>query len=65
MKKESNPPPPSGAKPTPPPAPPSKIRIGQHWLEVALERINAGEPEQDVMLDYGYLNVSNRGNEHE
>lgn len=30
------------------------VRIGQHWLEVALERINAGEPEQEVMRDYGY-----------
>ena len=27
---------------------------GQHWLEVAQERIRAGEPEVEVMADYGY-----------
>ena len=33
---------------------PSNKIIGQHWLEVAYERIRAGEPEFDVMADYGY-----------
>jgi hypothetical protein len=28
--------------------------IGEHWLESALSRIRAGEPEIAVMLDYGY-----------
>ena len=31
--------------------------IGQPWLEVAQERIDAGEPEENVMLDYGYKRV--------
>lgn len=30
------------------------IKVGQHWLEVALERIKAGEPEASVLQDYGY-----------
>jgi len=29
-------------------------KITQHWLSVALERIRAGEPEREVMRDYGY-----------
>lgn len=29
--------------------------IGQHWLEVAQERINAGEAEYDVLADYGWV----------
>jgi hypothetical protein len=28
--------------------------IGMHWLAVAYERICAGEPEAEVMEDYGY-----------
>jgi hypothetical protein len=28
--------------------------FGQHWLEVAAERMLAGEPEEDVMRDYGW-----------
>ena len=32
-------------------------RIGQPWLEVAQERIEAGEQEEKVLLDYGYKNV--------
>lgn len=32
---------------------PGKL-IGQHWLEVAYERICAGESEVEVMADYGY-----------
>jgi len=27
---------------------------GQHWFDVALERIRAGEPEKKVMEDYGF-----------
>ena len=27
---------------------------GQHWLEVAAGRMLAGEPEADVMRDYGW-----------
>lgn len=29
--------------------------LGQHWLEVAAERMLAGEPEERVMADYGYV----------
>ena len=29
--------------------------IGIHWLAAAYERICAGEPEVEVMADYGYL----------
>lgn len=29
--------------------------IGMHWLASAYHRICAGEPERDVMLDYGYI----------
>ncbi len=29
--------------------------VGQHWLEVAAERMVAGEPEEDVMRDYGWV----------
>ena len=29
-------------------------RTSYHWLEVAASRIKAGEPEQQVMEDYGY-----------
>lgn len=28
--------------------------VGQHWLSVAYERICAGEPEPEVMADYGW-----------
>lgn len=28
--------------------------IGQHWLEVAAERVRVGEDEATVMRDYGY-----------
>lgn len=31
-----------------------KGRLGEHWIWIALERIAAGEPEIEVMLDYGY-----------
>ena len=29
-----------------------------HWLAVALERYLAGEPEADVLRDYGYVRES-------
>ena len=29
-------------------------RTSYHWLEVAASRIKAGEPESEVMADYGY-----------
>ena len=29
-------------------------KIGAHWIWVALERIANGEPELEVMRDYGY-----------
>ena len=29
-------------------------KIGAHWIWIALERIASGEPEIDVLLDYGY-----------
>jgi hypothetical protein len=32
-----------------------RITVGEHWLWVALERIAAGEPETDVLADYGYM----------
>lgn len=35
--------------------------IGQHWLEVAHERIIAGEGELEVMLDYGYISSRSPG----
>ena len=30
-------------------------KITQHWLRAAFERIAAGEPEREVLLDYGYV----------
>lgn len=32
-----------------------KGKIGTHWLWVAIERVVAGEPEVEVMSDYGYV----------
>ena len=32
-------------------------RTSYHWLEVAASRIKAGEPEQQVMEDYGYAKL--------
>lgn len=32
----------------------SEKLVGQHWLEVAAGRVRAGEPEEQVMQDYGY-----------
>lgn len=29
--------------------------IGEHWLWCAVERIAGGEPEAEVMNDYGYI----------
>lgn len=40
---------------TPEPGQPDQIRIGQHWLEVAYERLQGGEPETEVLKDYGYV----------
>ncbi len=37
-----------------PDAPAAPRAIGQHWLEVALERVRAGETEATVMRDYGW-----------
>jgi len=38
-------------------------KLGMHWLWAAICRINAGDPEEDVMADYGYVREStgNRG----
>lgn len=36
-----------------PEQPPDKITA--HWLEIALSRIRAGEDEEAVMDDYGYV----------
>lgn len=33
--------------------PPGKITL--HWLRAAFDRVAAGEPEQEVMADYGYV----------
>jgi len=30
-------------------------KLTAHWLTVAAERVRAGEPELDVMRDYGYV----------
>ncbi len=34
------------------------LKIGSpgyvHWLEIALDRVRAGEPEEEVLADYGY-----------
>lgn len=30
-------------------------KIGAHWLWIAIERIVAGEREEEVMRDYGYM----------
>lgn len=30
-------------------------KIGMHWLWAAIERIVAGEPEKEVMEDFGYI----------
>lgn len=30
-------------------------KVGAHWIWVALSRIAAGEPELDVLEDYGYV----------
>ncbi len=32
--------------------PPEKITM--HWLRAAFDRVAAGEPEDEVMLDFGY-----------
>ena len=29
-------------------------KLTEHWLTTALSRVRAGEPEKDVMRDYGY-----------
>jgi hypothetical protein len=29
-------------------------KITMHWLRAAFDRVVAGEPENDVMADYGY-----------
>ena len=34
---------------------------GQHWAEVAAERIRAGESEEDVLEDYGYRRTEQGG----
>lgn len=35
--------------------------IGMHWLSVAYERICAGEPQLEVMADYGWVPEPRRG----
>ena len=30
-------------------------KVGAHWLWVAIERINKGEAETEVLKDYGYV----------
>ena len=32
-----------------------KGSIGEPWIAVALRRMAAGEPEEDVLADYGYF----------
>jgi hypothetical protein len=32
--------------------------LGDHWLEVAFERICAGDNEDDVMDDYGWVRIT-------
>ena len=29
-------------------------KLGQHWIWAAMERIAYGEPENEVMADYGF-----------
>jgi len=40
-----------------------KRQIGQHWMEIALERIYAGEKEKKVLYDYGYSLVNYHAHE--
>lgn len=35
-------------------------KLFAHWIWIALSRIAAGEPEVDVMYDYGYLRAGNQ-----
>ncbi len=30
-------------------------KIGQHWLWAAIERLNTGDPEVQVLADFGYV----------
>jgi len=30
-------------------------KLGEHWLWAVLERVAAGEKEDDVLADYGYM----------
>lgn len=34
---------------------PASAKLGMHWLESAMERVAAGEPEAEVLEDFGYL----------
>lgn len=36
-------------------------RIGQHWLWAAIERIVAGDSEEEVLRDFGYQKVGAGG----
>lgn len=36
-----------------------KRLLGQAWLEVAASRVRAGEPEEAVLNDYGYVRATN------
>lgn len=33
----------------------NKGKVGTHWLWTAIERIVSGEPEIEVLADYGYI----------
>ena len=37
---------------------PDTPKLTEHWLTTALSRVRAGEPEADVMRDYGYAALS-------
>lgn len=39
-------------------------RIGQHWLWAAIERIVAGDGEEEIMRDFGYQRVSANNQAH-
>ena len=36
------------------------MKITEHWLKVAYERVRAGEDEKEVLNDYGWLNAKDK-----
>jgi|PlaIllAssembly_1097288.scaffolds.fasta_scaffold139311_3 cell fate (sporulation/competence/biofilm development) regulator YlbF (YheA/YmcA/DUF963 family) len=36
------------------------MKITEHWLKVAYERVRDGEDEKEVLNDYGWLNVKDK-----